>query len=76
MRCLCLATYPPSPPLTLYVVCCVVHMLLQNCVYARGERVHMHMHALSVLVAMRVLRAVLCLALLLCVCLRTPTSHG
>ena len=36
MWCLCLASYPPSPPLTLYVVCCVVHMLLQNCVYARG----------------------------------------
>ena len=36
MWCLCLASYPPSPPLTLYVVCCVVHMLLQNSVYAGG----------------------------------------
>ena len=36
MRCLCLTAYPPSSPLTLYVVCCVAHMLLQNCVYARG----------------------------------------
>ena len=40
MRCLInelfLASYPPSPPLTLYVVCCVVHQFLQNCVYSKG----------------------------------------
>ena len=36
MRCLCLASYPPSQPLISYVVCCVVHMLPQNCVYMLG----------------------------------------
>ena len=36
VRCLCLISYPPFPPLTLYVVCCVVPMLLENRVYARG----------------------------------------
>ena len=54
MRCLCLDSYPHSPTLTLYVVCCVVHMLLQNCVHAREGVGHMCMHASSLFVAMSV----------------------
>ena len=44
----------PSPPLTSYVVCCVVHMLPQKCVYAGGGGAHMSMPGSSVLVAMSV----------------------
>ena len=54
MTCLWSASYAPSPPLTSYVVCCVVHMLPQNCVHAGGGGAHMCMHVSSVLVAMSV----------------------
>ena len=37
MRCLCLASYPPSPPLTLYVVCCVGICFCKTvCMVGRG----------------------------------------
>ena len=59
MRCLSdylfLAPYPPYPPLRLYVVCCDVHILLQNSVCARGGGGgHLRVHVSSVLVAMSV----------------------
>ena len=45
---------PPSPRLTSYIVCCVVHMPMPNCVCGGGGGAHMPMHVSSVLVSMSV----------------------
>ena len=55
VRRLCVPSSLPSPPSTLYVVCCSVCMPMPNCICARAMGgVYMRMHASSVLVAMSV----------------------